>query len=52
MARKISISAFLKKAFKKYLPEVDVIIRKDSPHCGYFAGNTAAYVTELEAFIK
>jgi hypothetical protein len=21
-------------------------------YCGYFAGNTAAYVTELEAFIK
>lgn len=41
-----------KKAFKKYLPEVDVIIRKGYPHCGYFAGNTAAYVTELEAFIK
>ncbi|TFH46006.1 hypothetical protein E3305_02115 [Streptococcus equinus] len=41
-----------KKAFKKYLPEVDVIIRMGYPHCGYFAGNTAAYVAELEAFIK
>ncbi|SDQ11367.1 hypothetical protein SAMN05216392_0487 [Streptococcus equinus] len=41
-----------KKAFKKYLPEVDVIIRKGYPHCGYFASNTAAYVAELEAFIK
>ncbi|SEI57373.1 alpha/beta fold hydrolase [Streptococcus equinus] len=41
-----------KKAFKKYLPKVDVIIRKGYPHCGYFSANTKAYIEELEAFMS
>ncbi len=40
-----------KKSFEKYLPDVNVIIRKGYPHCGYMAAHTREYVEELESFI-
>lgn len=40
-----------KKSLIKYMPDVNVIIRKGYPHCGYMAAHTREYVEELEEFI-
>lgn len=41
-----------KKSFPKYLPNVQVVIRKGYPHCGYMAAHTKEYVEEMESFIQ
>ena len=41
-----------KKALKKYFPEVNLVIRKGHPHCGYMANHRKEYVEELERFIS
>ncbi|MCR4901452.1 MAG: hypothetical protein K6A23_01220 [Butyrivibrio sp.] len=41
-----------KKAFSKYIPEVNVVIRKGYSHCGYMAAHPKEYVEEIEKFFN
>lgn len=43
---------FSKKSIPIYMPNAELVIRKDYAHCGYMAAHPKGYVAEIEKFIS
>ena len=43
---------YSKKSIPRYMPDAEVVMRPGYQHCGYMAGETKAYVEQMEAFMK